>query len=497
MAEGGALRDLLARFSVEVDTKSLTSFEHGVTGVFERIQKYASIFAGMFALNALKEFVGETIESAAELKKLAGRLQVDTDEFQKVQKFLRASAEDTAMAITRLNRGIGTAKAGEKSPIEKLGISLKDAKGELKPTSELVLEMADKVAAMKTPAEKTAAVLDVFGRSAGGMIKPLSMGRKEAEKFFKEFEELGGVVSKDFVEKSVKAEHEMKKFKTVMGGLKRDAVSALLPTVLKVAEGLKNFALKIRGITSQTNAIEHFFKALKFGAIVSGIYKVVVAMRALSLATLTNPFTLLIVGAAALFLIVDDLWTLLEGGDSLIGDALGPDKVQFVANLKDAFDSLKEAISGLDPWLKSLGIDVGQITFDSLIEGLRNTAKGISVVIEYTESLVSAFKTIKGMFDITKAGSLEAGITAAVTSHIESGLGNGIKQAPAQTAVASVPMKQDNSVKVTNHNTFNTTVESGGTGADAPAKVGKAIGQGARSELDRQNVNALNAGKKK
>jgi len=136
VAEGCALRELLARFSVDVDTKSLTTFESGIENVFSNIQKYAGVLAGLFALNQLKNFVSETIEAASQLKDLAGQVSISTDEFQKVQKFMRSSSEETVTAIQRMNLGIGNAQSGgEKSPIEKLGISLKDTRGQIKPTS--------------------------------------------------------------------------------------------------------------------------------------------------------------------------------------------------------------------------------------------------------------------------------------------------------------------------------------------------------------------------
>lgn len=534
---GGALRELLAHFQVEVDHRQLEVFEHGLGGVMEKLKGIAGAFAGILAAHEIKEFFLGTIEQTAHLADLSEKLGVSTEEIQKFQfaaSLAGVSAESAAGALGKLNKAIGSAlhdkEAEEK--FKKLGIELKGTDGQLRETGDVVLDIADKMKGLKSAPERAALAMKFFGRSGMALVPMLQEGREEMEKLYKEFEGLGGVMSKDFVQQAKKADDEMTKMRVAFQGLRVRAINTFLPRVFALIKMFEHYAMVAQRVLDKTHAMQHAFDFVKILATIKAVMMLVNSM------SMINPFTLMIVGAIALFLVFDDLMTMMEGGNSVIGNMLGPDKEAMVLALKSAFEEIKATWIEMLPNLKEIGVSLAGLA----VEALPLIVKGISLALTMTLEWTRAIKAILEMFSSLAKGNFfdaaTSGLSAAghmldsltggklgigeyldqnsekarqyrtgvgKNTGTQPGMEGGAQYAlpgftPAFIKNALLPFAPGGAMQqgpVHIQQTFHTNVDVTAKTDLKPDEVGEAIGQGVMDESQKQLIKTKNAVKKK
>lgn len=120
-------------------------------------------------------------DAADAATKQAQALGLATDEYGRLAFAAEQSGVDAgtfATAITRFNQEIGKAADGNKAAVKRfqeLGLSIKDASGAIRPTEELIAELANRFATLPDGAEKSALATELFGR-AGARLLPLLNG---------------------------------------------------------------------------------------------------------------------------------------------------------------------------------------------------------------------------------------------------------------------------------------------------------------------------------
>jgi hypothetical protein len=122
-------------------------------------------------LDQTAQSLGTTASELANMRIVAGQAGIGVEQF------------DTA--ITRLNVKLSDAAAGNREAsalFRALGINVKDAAGSLRPTTEVLRELADAFARMEDGPAKSALAVDVFGKGAARLIPLLNQGSGALEK---------------------------------------------------------------------------------------------------------------------------------------------------------------------------------------------------------------------------------------------------------------------------------------------------------------------------
>ncbi len=218
------------------------------------------------------------------------------------------------------------------------------------------------------------------------------------------------------------------------------------------------------------------------------------------IADLASPFTWMVIGIALAYAAFDDLMTFMEGGESIIGDALSPEAAQ---ELRDVLESLQQ----LWPSLKSGAKDF----IEYLYFGLRAVAQTVAGLVEgiyalFASIAMDASVRAKGhaAFSDAWARLKDAGhiLTAGSTNELEGkGPSASLTYAPAGVA-AGPPAPERGGLDlptsvVQNVGDVNVQVSYTGGAKDDPEAVAKAIGQGVQSQLDKRMISTLNAVKKR
>lgn len=360
-----ALREVLAKFGFEVDDTKLTDAIQRTDDFTKKVVDIASKFAGGSILGAVKDMIGDLKDKAGEIRGTAALLGITNAEFQKLQYVSGASAETLGSTFRVLQKNIaaasGAAKEGKATlgdleaglatslgskeageAFKGLGISIKDASGKTKSPIDVFKEAGKAIASIEDPSQRTATALKVFGRNGTQLLPFLAKGPEEIEKLTEQFEALGGGIS----DKALKQLKEQAKADKALSlatlSLKSALAEQLIPIFTEQSENMAKLVGWINKTLEGTNL-------LKAGVIIIGGAMAWQGRQALLAGAKTAlAYAPVIITVAALILLLDDLITFFQGGDSVLGAFLDkmfdPSKGPSVSKMmqKDMADLGKE-----------------------------------------------------------------------------------------------------------------------------------------------------------
>jgi hypothetical protein len=437
----GALREVLASFGFEVDPSKLDEVDNKISGVVEGAKRLGEALAGGLLVHGFQRFVEDSIGAGEELTFLSRRLGLTTDDLQRWQLAARLSAVPTEALTTALDRmlraAVGAGDSGSKAAEEfrALGVSVRDSSGRIKGTDQLLTEVGGAIGALPDPAERTAAAFRIFGRSGAQLLPLFSRGAAGLAEMKGQLDELGGGLSDEFVSAAHDAGKEQAKLDVVLDGFRSRIAVAVLPWVSRFVVALQHWGEAL------SKALEHT-NLLKAGLVVLGGYLTVLAAQ--MLAAFSGPL-LAILGTllplAALVLLVDDLVTLFEGGDSAIGDfitgLLGLDgKDQLVQDLKSAWSDLKdvvgEAAKATWDYLKNLPNQIAQIQAD-WTTGVDAIAAAWQAVLDFVDQVADKINAVAKVLFWTPGQALDERTGTTTVGRFAAGV-RGIPQLAQQVA---------------------------------------------------------------
>ena len=351
----GALREMLAFFGVEVDDKQLDGAGKKMERLVGVAEKAAGLIGLAFGLREVGEFITGQVEAAATLAHTSDMLGIavgDLQAFQYAAATAGISAEESTNAIRFLNKNIGEAatKGGDgAAAFSKLGVQLKDASGKIRPTNDIIADVADGFAKLPDPAVKTATAMGIFGRAGARMIPLLNKGSAGLAELSKEFEELGGGIDEEFIAAAEDAEHQMAKMDLASKGLKSTLASALLPTFVKVVGWVTQTVASLRAFSEHSYIVQTGLSTL--GVVALGLVAI--------WGVLNFEILLVVLAIGLLVLIVDDVYTAFKGGRSVIGDFL--DSIFGLGASSVMFNTLKTWVHETMIQFSLLGDELGAI----------------------------------------------------------------------------------------------------------------------------------------
>jgi lambda family phage tail tape measure protein len=153
------------------------------------------------------------------------------------------SQEGLTKALERMNKSAfaaAVAPEGAKNAYTRLGISVKDASGQLKPTNELFEEAAEKIAGIENPTARGAAAMAIFGKSGADLLPLLNQGKEGIAAFTKEAGELGLIISGKTAADSHKFEQTLGSIQGALTGASNAVLKEFLPSLQAMATFILN-----------------------------------------------------------------------------------------------------------------------------------------------------------------------------------------------------------------------------------------------------------------
>lgn len=150
-------------------------------------------------------FTKNQILAAAALKDSAEAAGLSTTAFQVFSRAAidgGATAEQFSASMGRFQQAIAETAKGNGELIKtfrNLGVGVLDSSGKLRGNEDILLDVADAIARIPDPAQRTAAAMELFGRSGAKLVNMLAQGKIALQEFGKKLKETGSIVEEDTI----------------------------------------------------------------------------------------------------------------------------------------------------------------------------------------------------------------------------------------------------------------------------------------------------------
>lgn len=238
-----------------------------------------SLSAGAFA-----SFVKSGIDAADALDDMSQRTGVAVESLSALNyaaQFGDVTMEQLSAGLYRLARAASDAAGGSKESAEAftaIGVSVRDAQGNLRGTEDLLLDLAEQFAGMEDSAGKTAIAMRLFGRSGAELIPFLNLGRGGIEKFRKEAERLGIIISGDTARSAAEFNDNVARLAASADRAKIALADKLLPALTEIAQRMADAAKEgglLNGILEgMRESVTQLFEASRKGTLLNDLYEV-------------------------------------------------------------------------------------------------------------------------------------------------------------------------------------------------------------------------------
>lgn len=408
--------ELAAKLGLKVDKKSWSVGNDVIAG----LGKALAVFAGYKVLHGIADMAKSVIDLGGQLNDTATKTGLSVEALQEygyIAKQNGSSAEEFTGSVTKLAKSLDEAKNSASPAAEafrRLGVHVGSQAFKKLTLDEKIDLLAHKLNGVKDPGTRAAIAMQVFGRSASNLLPTYKAIAENGGAMREEFRKLGGELTSGDAAKLDDVGDNIDKLDVAWQGMKQTIVVALLPTITKLVEGLKEWIVANRGVIAEkvvsfvsslgsmlmylaraaAFAVEHWiaFSALLGGAmIVTSIVRLIKLVEWLQLAsTKAAARTLLAWTIAAL------PWVLLAAAIAAVIYVVIRFRKQIAAALGWAWDKLKAfgrwiasgfsgAMSGLFGAIRSLGT-VLLDSFDKVWEAIK---KGARATWEWIKSLPS------------------------------------------------------------------------------------------------------------
>lgn len=411
----------------------------GLGGVLGKLALAAGAAGAAFEI---KSQISESIDAFSSLAKQVKTLQTVTGEStENVSRLLfvfeekGVAPEKATAAIAKFEKavsGVVDAEDGGLIPAGKaqvkmwqeLGINLEDASGKLRPTNDLLLDMADKFKELGPGPEATALALKTFGKAGADMLPVLLLGRDGVKDFEAESDKLGHTLTGSQLDAYKANAAAQKEFSAAMEGVKIQLGAALMPVLAQGAELGAALAVKFNTMvvpaikalsTEAAPKVKEFFANVQDWWTNTGkpaLDNLIEAWKAISPIVIpilkeigTEVETTVKVIRDALKIITD----------LLAGDWSGAwkDAKQLVS---DMVDGMKDSVSnGLDALkgMASLAGDAGRALGSALMDGLKDGIGAVGGIVEDVSSMV--IDAIKSFINDNVIGRINSALDFTIT----------------------------------------------------------------------------------
>lgn len=335
----------------------------------------AALAAAAGAVGAYAARQAEAIDQSA---KMAEAFGLSFEAFQELE-FAAASSgaevNEFRMDLENLAKRIADTDA-----LSELGIQAKDANGNLKSTEQVIGDIAAKFEGLSNAEQNR--LTDQLGLSPSA-LKLFQQGAGGIEQLREEARALGLVLDEDAKKKAAAFQGSLLRTRSVIDALGKSISVGLLPGMTSALDGFGDWIIANRGFISSavTQVVEGVALGFEMiGDAISYVYGLVVsfigpmdglidgldatqaiailvagalAAVAVSVIAATWPFIAAAAAIGAVVLIVDDLYSALNGGDSIIGG--------WVESFTTAYPEISGVLGSILDLLSSIASFVGTV----------------------------------------------------------------------------------------------------------------------------------------
>lgn len=246
-----------------------------------------AIGAGVVAAGAaLTKLTVDAINYADALDEMSARTQISTEQLSKwgyAAKLSGTDLESLVSSTDKLAKNLAAAADGDSKMgqlFQALGISVKDAAGNLRDVEDVLPEIADRFAALDNQTTETALAMQLFGKSGAELLEFLNRGGDGIAALGDELQALGGVISGETAAAAAQFKDELDRLKVTGDALGTQIAAQLLPAL---SETTKEFRLIVQQGDLAANVVALLEGAFRAGVSALNAYNQAVEITTISL----------------------------------------------------------------------------------------------------------------------------------------------------------------------------------------------------------------------
>jgi hypothetical protein len=233
--------------AVDQTRAALASVKGNLEGLSAAASKVSGVLASLgvaLSVGALVAAGRAALNTADDLAKLAQKTGLSVESLSLLKPIAEqagVSLEGLAKGMQRLATSMIEAAGGSQAQAEvfrRLGVSVTDAAGQIRPTEQVLLDLSDAFASMPDGAEKSALAVRLFGKSGVELIPFLNQGRAGIEQLKEQFKALGIEISGDTARAAEKFNDTLDTVKQALQGIAMRIAEAALPALQQLADAL-------------------------------------------------------------------------------------------------------------------------------------------------------------------------------------------------------------------------------------------------------------------
>lgn len=406
------VNELVSKFSFVGDLAPQREFNENLKLSLALLTGVGAAIVG--AAGGVFAFVASTTQAADALTDMNAETGISVESIQELgfaAELSGSSAEAMTASLAGLAKVSGDAARGlgkGKKAFDELGISVKDASGNVKTADVLFNELRESFARLGTDKATQKSIIASLGLDSS-TLQLLNATNDEVGALTAKARALG-IVTTEQAEAAAAFQDSLGIAKFAVSALSQQIAINLAPSTQRITDGFTEFLIANKDLIK--NGLQYLGEVINSTAgfivrmtpLVLGLGSAFIVAKlatggfAAILSFVTSPVVLITAAIVALLLIVDDLITAFQGGQSVIADFFmeffGVDIVPIMHGIVDAFMDMVSAVLAIlqplfDSWSAMFGavIKLFKGDFDGALDSL-------------SQSFSSWIEFVKGVFGL-------------------------------------------------------------------------------------------------
>lgn len=387
------VNEVITKFSFRGSLEPLAKFNAGLKSTIKQSALMATALAG--ATTGAAVWASKQLEGVAAMRNFARAQGVGVEALQKLRYAATqdgGTVEALDSSIAGLNQRLGqfaaTGAGRAKLAIEALGLSIQDSNGQMRPTVDILKDIAEKTKGMEQSKRIGLAYQLGIDKS---LINMLEGGAEGLERLMADAEQWG-VISQAQAETSATVSTNIDNLRHGIGVLGQRVAISMIP-VLGDLQG--QFKALLQDSDSWLNKGLRKIGPVMEAAVgaIKRLMPIIVALGA-AWAVSFAPVLLTAAAIAAVVLIIDDLIVAAQGGDSVIAKLFDSFGIDIRPILQGTVQFVKDLFAGIVAFGKALLPPIIEFA-KAVIPAVIDIGRAIGAVFEY---FINVFQGAMALF---------------------------------------------------------------------------------------------------
>lgn len=259
----GALRVILGADTASFE-KGLKSAKSDVASFAAAIENSMKIATAAFATaaGAMGLAIQSGLAQADKIGKAAQKMGIPAEELSKLQhaaSLSDVSLEQLGTGVGKLSKNLveslGNPATISARALAAIGVSAKDSTGQLRPTSDVISDIAERFSGMKDGAGKTAIAMALFGKSGTELIPMLNSGKVGLQEMKDEAARLGLTITDQTAKAAERFNDDLTKLRAAKEGVALAITARLAPALADISNRLVAFVKENDVVTKAADGL--------------------------------------------------------------------------------------------------------------------------------------------------------------------------------------------------------------------------------------------------